>query len=50
MQLNEVTFGNPNRQHLIYLETENYLDFRIPEYPDYRLLEKQINDLYSDYI
>jgi hypothetical protein len=31
-------------------ETEDYLDFRIPEYPDYRLLEKQINDLYSDYI
>lgn len=31
-------------------ETENYLDFRVPEYPDYRLLEKQINDLYSDYI
>jgi hypothetical protein len=31
-------------------ETEDYLDFRAPEYPDYRLLEKQINDLYSDYI
>jgi len=31
-------------------ETEDYLDFRVPEYPDYRLLEKQINDLYSDYI
>jgi len=26
MQLNEITFGNPNRHHLIYLETENYLD------------------------
>lgn len=26
MHLNEVTFGNPNRQHLVYLETENYLD------------------------
>jgi len=31
MQLNEVTFGNPNRQHLIYLETENYLDSLFPE-------------------
>jgi hypothetical protein len=26
MQLNEIMFGNPSRQHLIYLETENYLD------------------------
>lgn len=31
MQLNDVTFGNPNRQHLIYLETENYLDSLLTE-------------------
>ena len=31
-------------------ETEDYLDFRVPDYPDYRLIGKQINDLYSDYI
>lgn len=31
-------------------ETEDYLDFRVPDYPDYRLITKQINDLYSDYI
>ena len=31
-------------------ETEDYLDFRAPDYPDYRLIGKQINDLYSDYI
>jgi len=31
-------------------ETGDYLDFRVPDYPDYRLITKQINDLYSDYI
>jgi hypothetical protein len=31
MQLNDVTFGNPNRQHLIYLQRENFLDSLLPE-------------------
>lgn len=35
MQLKELAFGNPSRHHLIYLETENYLDSLIPELSSY---------------
>lgn len=35
MQLNEIKFGNPNRQHVIYLNTENYLDSLISELSSY---------------
>jgi hypothetical protein len=35
MRLNEIKFGNPNRQHLIYLNTENYLDSLITELSSY---------------
>lgn len=31
MQLNDLVFGNPSRQHLIYLETENFLDSLLKE-------------------
>lgn len=30
-QLNNIKFGNPSRQHLLYLETENYLDSLLNE-------------------
>jgi hypothetical protein len=35
MQLNDIKFGNPNRQHLIYLSSENYLDSLLPELSSY---------------
>jgi hypothetical protein len=35
MQLNDIKFGNPNRQHLIYLKSENYLDSLLPELSSY---------------
>jgi hypothetical protein len=35
MQVNELRFGNPNRSHLVYLKTENYLDSLIPELSSY---------------
>lgn len=28
----------------------DWLDFRIPDYPDYRLVNKDINDIFGDYI
>ena len=34
-----------------YLDmTDDRLDFRVPEYPDYSLTKKNLNDLFSDYI
>jgi len=33
--MKELAFGNPNRQHLIYLESENYLDSLISELSSY---------------
>ena len=35
MQVNELRFGNPNRSHLVYLKTENYLDSLLPELSSY---------------
>ena len=29
---------------------ESYLDFRIPDYPDFRLVDKYINEFFPDYI
>ena len=29
---------------------ESWLDFRIPDYPDSRLVDKYINEFFSDYI
>jgi hypothetical protein len=37
-------------KHLMDSEIMDYLDFRIPDYPDYREVEKNINDMLSDYI
>lgn len=34
----------------LYLKEEGFLDFRVPDYADYRLTEKNINDLFKDYI
>jgi hypothetical protein len=34
-RLNHLKFGNPNRQHLIYLETESYLDSLLKELTSY---------------
>ena len=31
MELNDLSFGNPIRQHLIYLRSENYLDSLLTE-------------------
>jgi hypothetical protein len=31
MELNELKFGNPNRRHLMYLNTKNYLDTLLEE-------------------
>jgi hypothetical protein len=28
----------------------DWLDFRIPDYPDYGLVTKDINDIFGDYI
>lgn len=35
MQLNELVFGNPNRQHLHYLQSKNYLDSLLNELSSY---------------
>ena len=29
---------------------EPWLDFRIPDYPDFRLVDKYINEFFPDYI
>ena len=29
---------------------EPWLDFRIPEYPDYSLVDKYINEFFPDYV
>lgn len=34
-QLNLLRYGNPNRQHLLYLETESYLDSLLKELSSY---------------
>jgi hypothetical protein len=34
------------------MDTDEYdwLDFRIPDYPDYGLVNKDINDIFGDFI
>lgn len=34
----------------LYLKEEGFLDFRVPDYADYRLTEENINQLFNDYI
>ena len=37
-------------KHLMDDGEMEFLDFRIPDYPDHREVEKNINDMLSDYI
>jgi hypothetical protein len=37
-------------KHLMDSEIMDYLDFRIPDYPDYREVEKNINEMLTSYI
>ena len=59
MDINNIVYGNPNRPHLIYLKTENYLDSLLEElssYPppnnDSEQCESELNTLveYTNYL
>jgi hypothetical protein len=48
MQVNELRFGNPNRSHLVYLKTENYLDSLLPELSSFPPPENDSQQAYQE--
>lgn len=48
MQVNELRFGNPNRTHLVYLKTENYLDSLLPELSSFPPPENDSQKAYQE--
>ena len=48
MQANELRFGNPNRSHLVYLKTENYLDSLLPELSSFPPPENDSQQAYQE--